>query len=374
MSSTALSAEALAQQLRELRLHGRPGSSLTQRQLGRVLGVRDTLISGWENSKSQVLPPEDRLDAYARFFAARGPGDRLPEPPELTADERIEFENLKAKLLGLRREAHAQQSGGEAAATESTALGGPWHFADAKPVTIVCGALPTEQVLQSNSPDDPKQAFGRFYSFADLDALVNLHGHIRAANPSVEVRLRTNDELERDDFTNHLVLLGGVDWLRHRRLHRLFKALPVQQFSQELTGGAWDAGFAAKVASSAPTEDPNRRDTRPENEAEALRPIRGDQQELLADVGLFVRMPNPLNHKRTFTWCTAVDSRGVLGVVRALTDPRFRDRNAAFLQERFPDTEEVSLLFHIDVVGDGPITPDWTESELRLPEAADSDA
>jgi len=45
-----------------------------------------------------------------------------------------------------------------------------------------------------------------------LDALFELHGHIRATNPLNDVMLRSAAELVPDDYSSHLVVLGGVDW------------------------------------------------------------------------------------------------------------------------------------------------------------------
>ena len=52
----------------------------------------------------------------------------------------------------------------------------------------------------------------RSYNYADLDSIIELHGQIRATNPTAQVNIRATNELEEDDYTAHLVVLGGVDW------------------------------------------------------------------------------------------------------------------------------------------------------------------
>ncbi|MGH8791299.1 MAG: helix-turn-helix domain-containing protein [Stackebrandtia sp.] len=361
MSPTADPTAMLAHKLRDLRRHGRPNVSLTQRELADVFGVRDSLISGWENPDGRVLPPKERLDAYARFFATRRSADRLLDPPDLTQDERRKFEELKAELFGLRQSAVSRSEPVPAASPTTTVLGGPWHFGDAKPVTVVCPELPSRLVAQAKSPDDEDRLYGRLYSFADLDSLVALYGHICAANPAAEALLRKDRELSRDDFTNHLVLLAGVDWIRSPRIKRLHRSLPMQQFSHG-SGDSWAAGFAPSIRNG---DD----GTYPAHEEESVCPEYDDETgTLISDVGLFLRMPNPFNRKRTFTWCSAVDGRGVLGAVRALTDTRFRDRNAQYLKDRFGDAKRVSFLFRIDILDDEPLTPDWSETAISKTE------
>jgi hypothetical protein len=60
--------------------------------------------------------------------------------------------------------------------------------------------------------------------------------------------------------------------------------------------------------------------------------------------------------------------RGVLGAVRALTDERFRDRDAAYLPERFGDGNTFSVLARVPIVTGHAPTPDWTPTEMRLHE------
>ena len=47
-------------------------------------------------------------------------------------------------------------------------------------------------------------------SYADLDSLVELFGHLRATNPQADVRFARPDLLRDDDMQNHLVVLGNI--------------------------------------------------------------------------------------------------------------------------------------------------------------------
>jgi hypothetical protein len=91
---------------------------------------------------------------------------------------------------------------------------GPWRFDDGKPITIICAQLPPEMLerMPYTEPDDPD--FVALYTYADLDSLFELHGHLHAAKPTHEVNYRTTQRLQSDDYTTHLVSLGGVDWNR----------------------------------------------------------------------------------------------------------------------------------------------------------------
>ena len=77
--------------------------------------------------------------------------------------------------------------------------------------------------------DDPD--YVEMLNYSDQDALFELHGHVRAANPASEVYLRMAGKLVADDYSSHVVSLGGVDWnsATSNLLGRL--KLPVQQIA-----------------------------------------------------------------------------------------------------------------------------------------------
>ena len=67
-----------------------------------------------------------------------------------------------------------------------------------------------------------------------------MFGHLRAANPTSHVTFTVADQLTSDDYTGHLVSLGGVDWNEATSsvLGRL--QLPVRQVSEwDKEGGTY---------------------------------------------------------------------------------------------------------------------------------------
>ena len=87
---------------------------------------------------------------------------------------------------------------------------------------------------------------------------------------------------------------------------------------------------------------------------------------LREDVALFARAVNPFNRKRTATICSGMYSSGTYGAVRALTDTRFRDRNAEYVRVSFDGSESFCILSKVKVVNGAPVTPDWTLEDERL--------
>ena len=87
---------------------------------------------------------------------------------------------------------------------------------------------------------------------------------------------------------------------------------------------------------------------------------------LREDVALFARAVNPLNRKRTVTICSGMYGRGSYGAVRALTDARFRDRNADYLRKRFGGSETYCVLTRVTIVNGATVTPGWTTGEYTL--------
>jgi hypothetical protein len=64
--------------------------------------------------------------------------------------------------------------------------------------------------------------------------------------------------------------------------------------------------------------------------------------------------------------------RGTYGVVRALTDARFRDRNEGYLRSRFDTSRAFSVISRVAVVETQVLTPDWTLPDSRLYEWEDT--
>jgi hypothetical protein len=345
---------ALARRLRGLREEGLAGRSITQRELAKAFSKREQasvpLISSWENTRKPTVPPASRLEAYATFFATEKSVTNQPylllEFSELTSEERRKRSELLSELNELREAAIGAAEG-------AFVPRNLWHFPENQDVTIICAELPEE--LRHNLPyaDPDSPDFVKMYRFTDLDALLEIHGYIRSINPETAVNISTPAESLSDLFTAHLVVLGGVDWNPVTRdLLRLIE-LPVRQEARPLEGdvGGFEVGEGEQRQTFRPT----------------VRKV-GPRTELLEDVAHFYRGPNPLNKKRTVTICNGMFGRGTLGAVRTLTDPRFRDRNEAYIREHLGQTHTFSVVARVFIVSGEVVTPDWTLDYIRLHE------
>jgi hypothetical protein len=154
-----------------------------------------------------------------------------------------------------------------------------------------------------------------------------------------------------DDYTAHLVLIGGVDWNEATRDMFRRVRIPVSQTTREHADdyGEFTVQENGKKRSFPPTLVKD-----------------GQHRVLVEDVAHFYHGRNPYNRKRTVTFLNGMFSRGTLGVVRALTDARFRDRNEAYLRERFGRSDHFSVLTRVPIVNGRVVTPDWTIPDNRL--------
>jgi hypothetical protein len=338
---------ALSQRLRHLRQDRWPDVRLTQEALARALGGEERLapatVSSWESPTSPKLPPRDRMIAYARFFATRRSVEGEPQilPLEsLTDEERSVYRELEAELLALREA--AQPSSARIVTARRS-----WHFLDSGPITMVCAQLPTGETGPMANPTDPN--YTELLSFADLDAMVELHGHIRAENPSMGVFYKAAPDVQPDDLSGHVVLLGGIAWNEITERVSAMTPLPVKQVRDP----------------SLPSGDIFVAD---ENEDRPFLPVWGDadRTNLVEDVGFLARVPNPLNSNRTLTICNGVHSRGVLGAVRSLTDARLRDSNERYISDRFGNAESFVILMRVPVIGRKAMTPDFNIADSVL--------
>jgi transcriptional regulator with XRE-family HTH domain len=353
----------LARRLRELREESWPGRKITQPQLARALGgVSVPLISSWESQTNPRIPPLERLDAYAALFATTRSFDDDPghiiAPPDMSDDERLLMSELKQELR--QRRSAAMRPGTGTAVSEPEAVNvvtnslnsGPWRFRDGNDVTIVCPQWPADMLEKIPYTNIEEPDYIELLTYSELDTLFELYGHIRAANPSNQVNLRSADRLASDDYTSHLVTLGGVDWneVTSSAVERL--DLPVRQIAD------WDTEGGQYFEVDDGTDDPAQ-----------YRPILDNSSSpplLVEDVALFARGVNPFNQKRTITICSGMYGRGTYGAVRALTDKRFRDRNAEHLRSKFAHSEAYCILTRVPIVNGQTMTPDWTNSAYTL--------
>jgi hypothetical protein len=344
-------APRLAQRLRELRVQRWPEARLTQAALARAFSIEEPVssatVSSWENLSSPKLAPHTRLIAYARFFAThrsveKGPPRLLPLA-ELTAEEQAVYETLKAELVTLRDAAGRPSGRGAVAVT------GSWRFSDSDPVTLICAELPNDETGSLANPIDPN--YTELLSYADLDALVELHGHIRAENPTKDVFFKLSSRVVPDDLSGHVALLGGIAWNdKTQRLSEMTN-LPVRQIEDS------DACSTGEIFVL-------ERDAR---EEEIFLPKWAeDGKTLIEDVGLIVRTPNPLNSNRSLTICNGIHSRGVLGAVRALTDARLRAYNENYIAENFSDPGYFAILMRVPVIAGQAMTPDFRAPDCVL--------
>ena len=278
---------------------------------------------------------------------------------ELTEQERSDREELAAELAQLRERAVNTGSSTAAAPSEAEEIAeslstGPFRFEVGQTITIVCAELPPDmlQAMPYTDPLDPDYIEMNRYS--DLGSLVELHGHLRAANPTSQVNIRFAHQLQNDDYTSHLVALGGVDWNRATSSVLDFLQLPVRQVSRVAEDDSDSAYFEAMGEDGAAVRH-----------FPQIGEVHG-RKILREDVALFARAINPFNRKRTVTICNGMYGRGTYGAVRALTDARFRDRNGAYVQERLSGSTAFCLLTRVTVVERSALTPDWTLPETRL--------
>ncbi len=335
----------LARRLRQLRLEEWPESRLTQGTLAKAIGGGDSLspatVASWENRSAPKLPPRDRVLAYAQFFATRRslePEPHLVRVDGFTDEETATYEELCDELLEL----HAAVRGTPEAQPVARRS---WLFTDAGPLTLVCAQLPEAQAGRLANPNDLN--YTELLSYADITSMVELHGHIRAENPEMEVFFKSSPEVKADDLSGHVVIIGGIGWNEvTRRILELTRLPVAQEEDQSITSGeVFVANVAGKIQRYLPRLSEESKDS---------------PAKLLEDVGLLVRMPNPLNSNRTLTMCNGIHSRGVYGAVRSLTDKRLRESNERYIAQHFPDSKEFGILMRVQVIEGRAMTPDFS--------------
>jgi hypothetical protein len=144
-----------------------------------------------------------------------------------------------------------------------------------------------------------------------------------------------------------VVIIGGIGWNEvTRRILELTRLPVMQEEDPAITSGeVFVTNIAGKVHKYLPRLSVESEDS---------------PAKLLEDVGLLVRMPNPLNSNRTLTMCNGIHSRGVYGAVRTLTDKRLRESNERYISQHFPDNQEFGILMRVQVIEGRAMTPDFS--------------
>jgi hypothetical protein len=154
-----------------------------------------------------------------------------------------------------------------------------------------------------------------------------------------------------DDFTGHLILLGGVVWNDIAgRLSEMAK-LPIRQVNDPLLKSG--EIFVANIEGREHPFWPKWADEDGKN-------------ELIEDVGLLARVPNPLNANSTLTICSGIHSRGVYGAVRTLTDLKMRDGNEKYISTKFSGAKSFAILMSVKVIKNEATTPDFNSPDVVL--------
>ena len=83
----------------------------------------------------------------------------------------------------------------------------------------------------------------------------------------------------------------------------------------------------------------------------------GALQQVVEDVGLFVRATNPNDPDTDVTICSGVFTHGVLGAVRAFTNPHVAGENVEAIRERLGQVKNFAALFRVNVIGGRVATP-----------------
>jgi hypothetical protein len=373
-------AARLARAFRDLRETTWPDHVLTQSQLAKVFssegsGVAPATLSSWESTTNPKTPSAARISAYARFFCTprslEGGPHLIPED-QLTPAEHDRLRELESDLFELfnPKEPKARRS---------------FSF-DAGPIVVICPDAPPEVWGPLADERDPN--FTKLRKYGDLDALIELYGHLRAENPTLEIFHRLASEVVSDDLSRHVILLGGIGWNEiTRRFQSAISQVPITQTAVD----DLKSGDIFRVGTE---DDPKPKlfypeyEDRPENkeltsdagdsaEQKELISDVGDsaeQKELISDVGYLARLHNPFKINRTLTICNGIFSRGVFGAVRCLTDASVREENEKYLAERFPDPDvEFAMLLRVPVVTNETLSPDLQNPDARLYEWAPND-
>jgi transcriptional regulator with XRE-family HTH domain len=339
----SIPARRLAERLRDLRERER----LTQKQLARILGGSDALsiatISLWEKPGSDRLPPPQRLEAYSRLFCTGrsfdGDRPRLLSSNDLTEQERERATELYDELIALRERAQSTNIPAPARSQRSAI----WHFPDPIAVSIVC----------SDAVDPPPYSeaahlnYSRYARYADLDALVEVFGQVKADNPERMIRILPTVRLAQDFALNHLILIGGA---ASDAASLFAQNIPVP--TAEAIPGTEPVTHLFKCTVGEETRE--------------FKSTRDEEGTFTQDIGLIARSPHPIIPGGTVTLLSGITSRGVHGAALCFIDSHLRDTNYRYLESSFGNVDSFCILMNIPIQNGMALPPNLWRENTRL--------
>ena len=348
-------ATELADRLRDLRKEHK----LTQQQLADILSaskpVGVTTISSWENASSNQPPPLKRLEVYARLFCTNRPfasgSPRLLRDDELTEEEGQKEAELFTELRALRERVQSLDS--VPATNKQPSL--VWHFKDENRINIFCSGV--EQEERPRYADPSHLNYTPYASFADLNALVDVYGEVRAENPSSEVNILLPEKLDNKTVLSHLVFIGGA-------------AVAKAEADQDKNAAGQDVkrfvpNIPLPTAEAIPGTNTHRFICNVDGEARGFASSR-ERGALIEDIGLIARGPHPNIPDRTVTMLSGITSRGVHGAALCFIDPILRESNEIFLKSAFGNTKAFCILMRVPVEDNVAMPPNLSDNTNRL--------
>lgn len=222
---------------------------------------------------------------------------------------------------------------------------GVWHYDADSTVIIVCPQLPLE--MRSCLADPDNRNHNPSQKLADLDAAIEIFGHVRSASPAAQIRICSAAELDGDLAAEHLIVVGGAAWNTASSWFCSALELPIRQ----VTAPAQEEYFTLDGVG-------DDREFRP-NVVTTATGVSGH------DIGFFARAPNPFRTDRTVTMFNGVLSFGVLGMVRAFANPAVGGANQDLVASR-PASTPYCLFVRVPIYNSTVPAVDITAAENRL--------
>jgi hypothetical protein len=219
---SASQAVRLTRALRELCGSTWSDQELTQAQLVGAFSSESRVAAAtrtsWESATNPKTPPVTRISTYAYFFCTERSLEgepRLIAEDQLTDVELDRSRDLESNLMALSY-------------PENRKVRRSFQF-DVGPVIVICPTAPPD--VQGPLAEEQDPNFTKMRQHGDLDALIELCGHLRADNPSLDVFHGTTTGVMADDFSN-VILLGGIGWnTSAARFQRATCQVPIEQAS-----------------------------------------------------------------------------------------------------------------------------------------------
>lgn len=186
-----------------------------------------------------------------------------------------------------------------------------FQMQDCKMVNIVCPEIPEH--LRSKYSIKQKKDFLHKLKFGDIDSLNIISLHIARQYPNLEIKEQICSEVSEEIYKDDLICIGGPGWNTLTRDIISSFSIPIEY--GDYSDGVEDFYIKNKIT------------------GKVYRSTFSEENRIIGDIGIFVKLPSPVNLNKNIYLLNGIQTYGVYGVALSFCEEEIKNRNIEMLDD-----------------------------------------